>query len=130
MGRSIARLVAILTLAITGVLGIHNGVLEWTNPYTPFQRLVYVGVVLYGALGLIAVYAVVRRRSWSDRVVVAWGAAITFVSGTAAIAYGGPDVTAVAAIAGLLGGALVAAFVVWATRAPSRVVSYVTEDAP
>jgi multisubunit Na+/H+ antiporter MnhF subunit len=128
MGRKIARIVAILTLAATGALGINNGILEWTNPYTPFQRAVYAGVVLYGVLGLIAVYGVIRRRRWSDRVVIAWAIAITFVSSTAAIAYGGRDVTAVAAIAGGVGGALIAAFVVWAVHAPARVVSYVTPN--
>lgn len=129
MGRRIARILALLVLAATGVLGIQNGVREWTNPYTPFQRAVYAGVVLYGVLGLAAVYGVIRRRAWSVRVVMAWGVAITYVSATAAMAYGGPDVTPVAAIASGLGGGLIAAFVIWAVRAPASVVSRVTSDA-
>jgi membrane associated rhomboid family serine protease len=129
MGRRIARIVAILVLALTGALGLYNGVGEWANPYTPFQRTVYIGVVVYGVLGLAAVYGVVRRRRWSDRVVIAWGVAITFVSGTAAPAYAGPEVTAIAAIAAGLSGALIAAFVVWAVRERPRNVSHVTSDA-
>jgi hypothetical protein len=116
MGRSIARIVAILLLAATGVLGIYNGFDEWANPYSPFQRTVYVGVVSYGVLGLIGTYGVIRRRSWRRPVVIAWAVFVTFVSGTAAVAYGGPEVTPIAAIAAGAGGALAGAFVVWATR--------------
>lgn len=130
MGRSIARAVAILMLAGTGVMGIYNGVDEWTNPYTPFQRAVWCGVVLYGVLGLLGVYGVIRRRRWSDRVVISWGVAITFVSGTAALAYAGADAMVVGAIAAFVGGALIAAFVAWAARAPARDVSHATSGAP
>jgi hypothetical protein len=116
MGRSVARIVAILLLAVTGVIGIYNGFDEWANPYSPFQRAVYVGVVSYGVLGLVGTYGVIRRRGWSRPVVIAWALLITFVSGTAAAAYGGPEVTSIAAIAAGASGALVGAFVVWATR--------------
>jgi hypothetical protein len=116
MGRSVARIVAMLLLAATGVVGIYNSFDEWANPYSPFQRAVYVGVVLYGVLGLVGLYGVMRQRSWSRPVVIAWALFITFVSCTAAIAYGGPEVTPIAAIAAGAGGALVGAFVVRATR--------------
>jgi hypothetical protein len=116
MGRSIARIVAILFLGTTGVLGIYNAFDEWANSYSLFQRIVYFGVVTYGVSGVIAAYGVIRRRSWSRYFVLAWAIAITFVSGTAAIAYGGPDVTPVAGIAAGAGGALIGAFVVWAVR--------------
>lgn len=116
MGRSVARIVGILVLAATGALGIYNGFDEWTNPYSPFQRAVYFGVVAYGVLGLVGSYAVIRRRRWSRAVVLAWALFITFVSGTAATAYAGAGVTPLAAIAAGAGGALVGAFVAWATR--------------
>jgi hypothetical protein len=116
MGRSIARGIAILLLGVTGVLGIYNGIDERANPYSLFQRIVYVGVVLYGMLGLIGTYGVIRRQGWSHRVVVAWALAITFVSSTAAIAYGGSDATPIAAVAAGAGAALIGAFVVWAVR--------------
>jgi hypothetical protein len=116
MGRRIARVVAILLLGITGVLGTYNGIDERANPYSLFQRVVYLGVVSYGVLGIIGVYGVMRRRGWSHGVVVAWALAITFVAGTAAMAYGGPEVTSVAGIAAGLGAALIGAFVVWAVR--------------
>jgi hypothetical protein len=117
IGRSIARIVAVLFLGITGLVGIYNAFDEWANPYSPFQRIVYAGVVVYGVLGLLAAYGVIRRRSWSRHLVMGWALAITFVSGTAAIAYGGPDVTPVAGVAAGAGGALIGAFVVWAARA-------------
>ena len=116
MGRSIARIVAILILAATGAIGIYNGFDEWANPYSPFQRAVYFGVVLYGVLGLVGAYGAIRRRRWSRPVAIAWAAMVTFVSGTAALAYGGADVTAFAAIAAGVSGALIGAFVVWAVR--------------
>jgi hypothetical protein len=116
MARRIARIVALLLLGITGVIGIYNGFDEWANPYSPFQRIVYFGVVLYGVLGLVGTYGVIRSRSWSHAVVVAWALTITFVSGTAALAYAGPEVTPLAAIAAGVGGAVIGAFVVWATR--------------
>jgi hypothetical protein len=130
MGRSIARIVALLVLAVTGVVGILNGIDERSNPFTPFQRSVYAGVVLYGVLGVAAVYGVIRRRRWSARVVAAWGVAVTYVSATASLAYGGSDATPIAAIAAGVGAALIAAFVVWAARVPASVVSPVTSDAP
>jgi hypothetical protein len=116
MGRSIARIIAILLLGITGAIGISNAFDEWANPYSLFQRIVYLGVVSYGVLGLAGAYGVIRRRGWSRHVVLAWAVAITFVSATAAIAYGGPEVTAIAAIAAGAGAALIGAFVVWAVR--------------
>jgi hypothetical protein len=126
MGRRVARIVAIALLGATGALGLRSGVFEWANPYSPFQRTVYVGVVLYGVLGIAAVYGSVRRRPWCERVVLAWGVAITFVSGTAPIAYGGPEVGLVAAFASALGVAVIAAFVLWAVRPSATVVSHVT----
>jgi hypothetical protein len=116
MGRSIARIVAILLLVATGGIGIYNGFDEWANPYSPFQRAVYCGVVLYGVLGLVGAYGLTRRRRWSRPIVIAWASTITFVSGTAAMAYGGSEVTLGAAIAAGAGGALIGGFVVWAGR--------------
>jgi hypothetical protein len=130
VSRGIARIIAILLLVVTGGLGIYNGVMERTNSYNVFQRSVYAAVVLYGVLGLIGAYGSIRGRSWRNRFVIMWGVAITFVSSTAALAYGGPEVSVAAAIASGLGGALIAVFVVWAVRAPERVVSQVTSDVP
>jgi hypothetical protein len=129
MARRIARIVAIAVLGLTGALGLYNAATEWANPYSPFQRTVYGGVLLYGVLGVVGAYAAVRRRPWGERVVIAWGVAITFVSGTAPIAYGGSEVTLIAAIASAFGGAAIAAFVLWAVRTPTTFVSHVTGDA-
>ena len=128
MGRRIARVVALLVLAATGAIGVYNGFDEWANPYTPFQRAVYAGVVLYGVLGLAGVYGVLRRRHWRDRVVTAWGVMITFVSSTAALAYAGDEASIVGSMAAFAVGALIALFVIWAVRSPARDVSQITRD--
>ena len=114
----IARALALLILLITGVLGLHNGVTERTGAHSTLQRSVTIGVLLYGLLGLASVYGVVRRRAWSVWSVTAWAVVVTYVSGTAALAYGGDDVTMMTALASGLAGALIGAFTLWATADP------------
>jgi len=113
--RRAARTLALLILLTTGLLGLYNGVTEWSDARTTLQRSVTIGVVLYGALGLASTYALLRRRAWSVWSITAWAVVVTYVSGTAALAYGGDAVTTMTALASGLAGALVGAFVLWAT---------------
>ena len=53
MGRKIAWVLSLPVLIITGGLGIFNGLREWSDGETTAQRLVPVGVLLYGVFGLI-----------------------------------------------------------------------------
>ena len=116
--RRVARALALLILLITGVLGVHNGVTEWTSARSALQSSVTIGVLLYGLLGLVSVYGVARRRAWSVWSVTAWAVVVTYVSGSAALAYGGDDVTILTALASGLAGALIGAFTLWATGDP------------
>jgi hypothetical protein len=116
MGRKVARIVALLLLLVTGYLGIHNGIVERANRYSPFQRSVYVGVILYGVLGLVTAYAVIRHRRWGVRTATAWAVMITYVSATAALAYAGDDASLVGAVAAGMGAGLIGAGVIWAVR--------------
>jgi hypothetical protein len=113
----IAWTVSLLALAVTGALGLRNGITEWDGASTALQRAVTGGVFLYGVLGSIAAFALLRRRAWAAQAVVAWAVTITFVAATAAIAYAGDDATAVGAVFSGLGSALVGAGVWWTARA-------------
>jgi hypothetical protein len=116
MGRRIARVVGILLLVVTGLLGLYNGVIERSDVETPLQASVNVGVLLYGVLGLVGAYAALRRRRWGVWSVTAWAVLITYVSGTAALAFAGADAGVVGAVSAAAGAALIGAFVVWAVR--------------
>jgi hypothetical protein len=116
MGRSIARIVGILLLLVTGLLGLYNGVVERGDVETPLQASVNAGVLLYGVLGLVGAYAALRRRRWGVWSVTAWAVLITYVSGTAALAFAGADASVVGAVSAAVGAALIGAFVVWAVR--------------
>jgi hypothetical protein len=130
MGRSIARIVAVLLLAATGVLGVYGGITERVDARTPFQVSVTAGVLLYGALGLVGTYAVLRRRAWGVWSVTAWAVLITYVSGTAALAYAGEDASLVGAVSAAVAAALVGAFVVWAVRPGSSPPELAGSDPP
>jgi hypothetical protein len=119
MGRRIARVVGILLLVVTGLLGLYNGVIERSDVETPLQASVNVGVLLYGVLGLVGAYAALRRRRWGVWSVTAWAVLITYVSGTAALAFAGADAGVVGAVSAAAGAALIGAFVVWAVRPAS-----------
>jgi hypothetical protein len=116
--RRVARALALLILLITGVLGLHNGVTERASARSALQSSVTIGVLLYGLLGLNSQYGVARRRARRGCSVTAWAVIVTYVSGTAALAYGGEDATILTALASGLAGALIGAFTLWATGDP------------
>jgi hypothetical protein len=125
MGRRIARIVAILLLVASGVLGLHNGVAERSEAQTPLQVSVNTCVLLYGVLGLVGAYGALRRQRWGLWPVGAWAVLITYVSGTAALAYAGAEATAVGAVSAAASAALIGAFVIWAVRNTAGRVAYV-----
>jgi hypothetical protein len=127
-GKTIAWVLAVLVLIGTGMLGVRNGVAEWSGAGTGWQKSVTGGVLLYGVLGLGAGIGLLRRRAWSLPLAVAWGVVVTYVPGVAVLAYGGRDGTigaalaasSGAALAASSGAALIALLVVLATRAAVR----------
>jgi Raf kinase inhibitor-like YbhB/YbcL family protein len=120
MGRTIAWVVSLGLLVVTGVLGIYNGFIDWGEAGTALQESVTAGVLLYGLLGLITAYGLFRRRRWSFSTTIGWGLVITYVSGAAVIAYAGADTGVGSAIAASGASALIALGVVWTANVMTR----------
>lgn len=53
MGRKIAWVLSLALLLFTGVVGIYNGITQWSDGESTLQRSVTAGAFLYGVLGLI-----------------------------------------------------------------------------
>jgi hypothetical protein len=114
-----AKLAWFLCLAVfcfTGVLGIYNGVTEWSGAHTLLQKSVTGGVFLYGVFALVTMFGLIRRRKWSVVTAIVWGVIVTYVPGVATIVYGDAGASLGSAIAASLGAGLVASIVVWTTR--------------
>ncbi len=121
MWRYIALGLSLLVLVVTGVLGVYNGLTETATPdQTTLQHSVTVGVLLYGAFGLISGYGLFRRERWSFWTVVAWAVAVTYVPGVAVMAYADADTTLGAAIAASGATALIALGVIWTANVMTR----------
>jgi hypothetical membrane protein len=120
VGKNIAWAISLLLLFFTGFVGIYNAANEWHDAATPLQRSVTVGVFLYGILGLVTAYGLIRRRRWSLRTAIGWGLCVTYVPGVAVLAYGGDDAFLGSAIAASVGAALIASFVIWTTNIVTR----------
>lgn len=112
-GVMIARVLSLLVLLLTGVVGVYNGLSEWGEGRTALQHLVTVGVLLYGSFGLLSAYGLARRRSWSRKAVIGWAICVTYVPGLAVMVYGGKDALLGSAIAASAGSAVIAAGVIW-----------------
>lgn len=119
MGRKIAWILSLALLVFTGVIGIHNGLTQWGEERTFMQQSVIAGVLLYGILGLISAFGLLRRRRWSVGAVIAWAIAVTYVPGVAVLVYGGENALS-SAIAASLGSALIALGVLWTAHVMTR----------
>lgn len=120
MGRKIAFALSLALLLITGVLGIYNGIMERSTGANGLQRSVTAGVFLYGVLGLVSAYGLVRRRRWAVGTTAAWGVAITYAPVAAIIAYAEDASPVGAAIAAGAICTLIALGVVWTARVWTR----------
>ena len=120
MGRKIAFALSLGVLVITGVVGIHNGITERSTGATALQKSVTAGVFLYGVLGLVSAYGLVRRRRWTVGTVTAWALVITYVPGAAVIAYADEGSPVGSAIVASVATALIALGVVLTTRVRMR----------
>jgi hypothetical protein len=107
----------LLTLVLTGVLGVVNGSLDLGEAQTPLQRTVTIGVLVYGVVGLAATAALLARRRVAVWLAAFWGVVATYVASTAALAYAGGDATIGGAVASGVATALIAVGVVWGARA-------------
>jgi len=120
MARTIAWVVSIGLLLITGAAGLHEGLTEWNEGHTGLQHSVSVAVLLYGILGFTAAYGLFRHRRWSVGTAIAWGLTVTYAAGVAVISYGGEDATIGSALAASGSCALIALGVVWTARLTTR----------
>lgn len=118
-----ARALALALLLFTGGAGIYNGVNELGDVETGLQAVVTAGVFAYGVFGLASFVVVVRRWRSAGWLVVPWGIALTLVATLAPLAYGGPDVPLVGALAGGLATALLAYGTWWVTIRRTRPAS-------
>ena len=117
---AIARALSLLLLLVTGVLGVYNGVTELGEGRTAPQHLVTIGVFLYGILGLISAYGLLRRRRWGLKTAYGWAICLTYVPGLAVMAYGGEGAFLSAAIGASAASGLIAAGVVWTVYRSTR----------
>ena len=120
MGWKIAWVLSLVLLLFTGGVGVFNGITEWGEGTTTAQRLVTIGVFLYGVFGLITAYGLLRRRRWSVRTAIAWTIPVTYVPGLAVMAYGGEDAILGSAVAASAGSLLIAVGVVWTANVMTR----------
>ena len=121
MWRGIARWLSLLVLVATGALGIYNGLTETPTPtQTTLQHSVTVGVLLYGAFGLITAYGLFRRERWSLWTAIVWAVTVTYVPGMAIMAYADQDTTLGSAIAASAVTGLIALGVIWTANALTR----------
>lgn len=120
IGYRTAWIVSLALLLVTGVLGVYNAVSERGEAETALQWSVTIGVFLYGVLGLITAYGLIRRARWTLGTAVAWAIAVTYVPGVAVMAFEGEDAMLGSAIAASVGSALVALGVLWTTSVMNR----------
>lgn len=130
MGRKIAWVLSLAVLVITGGLGIFNGLNEWGEGETTAQRLVPIGVLLYGVFGLITAYGLLRRLRWSVKTAIAWAVPVTYVPGLAVMAYGGEDAILGSAIAASAGSLLIAVGVIWTAIVMTRQQTATQNEGP
>lgn len=120
MGRTIAWVISIGLLIITGAAGVREGLTEWNEGRTALQHSVTAAVLLYGILGFVTAYGLLRRRRWSVGPAIAWGVAVTYAAGVAVVSYSGEDATIGSALAASGSCALVALGVIWTARVTTR----------
>lgn len=96
------------------MVGLRNGIAEWSDALTSEQRVATGTELAYGVLGLLAGVGLLLRRPWTRAVLMAWAVAITATSGLAPMVWGGAGLGAGLAAGG--GTALIAGGVVWLSR--------------
>ena len=112
MIQRLARWLVVVLLALSGALGLYNGIDEWNVARSPLQRTVTICVFLYGLFGVLAAAGLIRRARWAVWAAAGWALAVTYAGGLAAIAYA-PEATAGGALAAAIASALIGVFAVW-----------------
>ena len=122
--KKVGRFVAIALLLVTGVLGLREGVPSLRQDLTPLQHTVTVAVLLYGVLGTVGAYGLVRARPWIVPVTIAWAVATTYAATVASFAFHDPALresgTRIGTASAFAFCALMSALVVWVARKALR----------
>jgi hypothetical protein len=117
--RKFARILALVLVAVTSVIGLSNIPDEFSNVgATRLQQSVQFGAVVHAVLGLLVVIGMLRRRPWVISVVFTWAVAVVYTASAASMAWASPRDRGVlfgAAAAGI-SCALFGWWVVWAAR--------------
>jgi uncharacterized membrane protein len=109
--RRIVSSLLVLLLSVTGVLGVWNGLDDFRNAKTTWQRAVSASVFLYGVAAFVAIAGILKRRKWGLLFVSVWGVSCIFAAFGGTLFYGETDVrTAILAGASVL---LVAGPLLW-----------------
>jgi hypothetical protein len=112
------RVLVLVMLFFTGMLGLVNGPADLGDPGTPLQRLVPVAVTIYGVTGIWSAVALMRGLRLTLPLVLIWGSAATVAAGVASVAGSGENATWWLALLSGLGAAAIA----WLTYRGARTV--------
>ena len=119
-GATVARVLALVVLFVSGALGLANGLREWPHAGTLGQQTVTGGVLLYGIFGVAAGIGLLRRRAWALPLTIVWAVIVTYVPGAAVHYYAGAEAGDVAVLTASVSAGVVALLVVLAVRASTR----------
>ena len=102
---------ALVILAVTGVLGLWNGVSDLGVVAAGWPRAIAAGDATYGALGLGALAATLLRRALARPLAAAWGVMVIAVATAAPVVYA--EETGWALWLGALVGGAATALIAW-----------------
>ena len=118
--RKVGWALAIVLMFATGAVGLYNGVREFNDPVTAWQRSVNVAVLCYGVLGLIAAIGLFSRRRFALPATVGWALASMWAGSVASFAFGDPEFKEPGTRAGVFAAAVsilvVGSLVTWIVR--------------
>lgn len=117
-GRVLRAAFVVSIVALCAYAGLEDGLRAFAGAVTAAQRVASVTQLLYGALSVAVLLAMLFRRGWVAALLLAWGAAVTVTGGLAPVVWGEQG-WGVGAAAGASVAAAVA-LVLWAWRAHER----------
>lgn len=113
-----AKWIAALLLFAIGFLGARSGISDLRVSVTPGQAIASTLSIAYGALALVACYAVGMGERWASAVLWGWAITMTVMVAMAPAVWGGAGPGAVVAAGGAAAG--IALVVIWLARVGMR----------
>jgi hypothetical protein len=118
IGRVVRIGLVVAFVAFCGYAGFSDGFRTWSEAQTAGQRVATAAQLTYAALSVVILLAMALRPEWVERLLYAWGAALTVTGSMATVVWGGQGWGAATAAAVSIVG--IVALVVWAWRAHRR----------